>query len=75
MLRINPGTVKHIMSGNTTHFTMTPILYSQIELLHAFVLHGAEMSDEAIKQADHALQLQSELATALKKLHKTIKGM
>jgi hypothetical protein len=75
MLDINPGTVKHIIDGNTTHYTMTPLLYAQIELLHAVVEHGAELSDDAIKQAEHALQLQSELARALQQLRKTIRKM
>lgn len=75
LLRINPGTVAHIIGKQDTHFVMTPILYSQIELLHAIVMHGAELSNEAIEQADHALQLQSELAKAIKQLRKTIKKM
>lgn len=75
MLKINPGTVAYIISKQDTHFTMTPILFAQIELLHAIVMHGEELSNSAIQQAEEALRLQGELAQALRKLRKTIRQM
>ena len=75
MLHINPGTVKYIIDKQETHFTMTPLLYAQIELLHAVVMHGAELSDDAMKKADTALRMSSELTQALRALRDTIRRM
>lgn len=58
-----------------THITLDDLFVMRIETAHAAVMHGAEISAEAVQHADRALELQSELAKEYKALRRELRKL
>lgn len=78
ILKINPGTVNHIIANTDqswTHVTLDRLLLSCVELAAEYVKHDTDINAEIERRFEIAMERSNELAAAMRDLRKEIRKL